>query len=93
MHRDIKPANILIGGSFKNGKAKYYIADFGISVLLANPEEKLNDVMGSDCFIAPEVLHRRPYNFSADVWSMGILLFELLFDGFPYIKDEEIMTS
>ena len=48
--------------------------------------------MGSDCFIAPEVLRKEPYSFSADVWSLGIMLYEMLFACVPYVKDEDIMS-
>ena len=48
--------------------------------------------MGSDCFIAPEVLREEAYSFSADVWSLGILLYEMLFANVPYVKDEEILS-
>ena len=48
--------------------------------------------MGSESFIAPEVLREEPYNFSADIWSLGIMLYEMLFASVPYIKDEDILS-
>ncbi len=78
VHRDIKPENILI----KQGRL--LIGDFGLSTFALN--RLLKTKCGSHSFVSPDVLvGTRGYSgFSADVWSIGILLFTLLTDSHPW---------
>ena len=77
IHRDIKSDNVLISAS---GEAK--LADFGCSKQLSTAavEAGAQTVVGSPLFMAPEVISGDDtgYTFSADVWSVGCLLLELL---------------
>jgi len=55
------------------------IADFGVSTQLVNPEALSATVIGSKCYIAPEVESQKQYNpFLADIFSFGIVLSEIL---------------
>ena len=77
MHRDLKPANILC-----MTPGHYKIADFGVSREVA----PLLSKQGTAEYMAPEVHDRTPYSFPADIWSLGVVLFEFLDslpDGFP----------
>ena len=71
IHRDIKPANIL----FKQGTLK--IADWGFSRLLAQGETTCSFI-GSPAYMAPEILKGKDYSLKADVWSLGVVLYETL---------------
>ncbi|KAM3135298.1 hypothetical protein pb186bvf_012596 [Paramecium bursaria] len=77
IHRDLKPENLLLD---KDGNIK--ICDFGWSAESLN--EKRNTFCGTYEYMAPEMLNKQPHDFSLDVWSLGILLFELMHGHAPY---------
>ena len=78
LHRDLKPANILL----HNGIIK--IADFGFCKPLENNFDLTQTMVGSPIYMAPEILKGDEYNIKADIWSMGVVLFEMLFGFCPY---------
>lgn len=73
MFSDIKPDNILLD---ENGHA--HLTDFNIAVHYSD-KKPLNAVAGSMAYMAPEVLQKKGYFSSVDWWSLGVVLFELLF--------------
>jgi serine/threonine protein kinase len=76
VHRDIKPANILLAG----GRAK--IGDFGFAT---HCKREFKDVsIGSPAYMAPDGLLHSVYGPKTDVWSFGMLLFEILHGRTPY---------
>jgi serine/threonine-protein kinase OSR1/STK39 len=86
IHRDIKGGNIMIDDE---GKCK--LADFGISAILLRDmncrAKSRRTFTGSIAWMAPEVMEQtNGYTISADVWSLGILAFELAYGFAPYIK-------
>jgi len=80
LHRDIKPQNILI----HNWTIK--ISDFGF----AKSFEK-NDLIatfcGSSLYMAPEIINRKEYKCTSDIWSLGVVLYELITKIHPYSCD------
>ncbi|CAI6005879.1 unnamed protein product [Closterium sp. NIES-65] len=80
VHRDLKPENFLFK-SRDEGSALRAI-DFGLSDFV-RPDQKLNDIVGSAYYIAPEVLHRA-YGTEADVWSVGVIAYILLSGSRPF---------
>jgi fused-like protein len=77
IHRDMKPQNILIGS---NNVVK--LCDFGFARAMSNKTVVLNSVKGTPLYMAPELVQEQPYNHTADLWSLGVILYEL-FVGTP----------
>ncbi|KAH0448521.1 hypothetical protein IEQ34_022321 [Dendrobium chrysotoxum] len=80
VHRDLKPENFLFSTRDENAPMK--IIDFGLSDFI-KPDEKLNDIVGSAYYVAPEVLHRS-YSTEADIWSIGVITYILLCGSRPF---------
>jgi serine/threonine protein kinase len=80
VHRDIKPENLLVGGS---DGTTVKLCDFGLSAMLPK-QGKLTGVVGTAPYMCPEMLANRTYDEKADVWSLGVLSYSLLFGHFPY---------
>ena len=80
IHRDIKPQNVLI---LDDGLIK--IADFGIAHALNSDElTQTNSVMGSVHYLPPEQANGEQSTFKSDIYSLGILMFELLTGHVPF---------
>lgn len=80
VHRDLKPENFLF--SSKEEDANLKVIDFGLSDFV-KPDERLNDIVGSAYYVAPEVLHRA-YGTEADMWSVGVIAYILLCGSRPF---------
>ena len=72
IHRDIKAQNI-----FMNKDGSIRLGDFGVARVLDYTVAKAQTQVGTPYYIAPEILKGRAYNNKADIWSMGILLYEM----------------
>ncbi|CAD8091986.1 unnamed protein product [Paramecium primaurelia] len=80
IHRDIKPANILL----HQGVAK--ITDFGFARVM---DSEMNDPaylsrLGSPLYMAPQILEGQPFSAKCDVWSVGVMFYELLYGRTPW---------
>ncbi|CAN8284470.1 unnamed protein product [Cochlearia groenlandica] len=80
VHRDLKPENFLFTTSREDSDLK--LIDFGLSDFI-KPDERLNDIVGSAYYVAPEVLHRS-YSLDADIWSIGVITYILLCGSRPF---------
>ena len=90
IHRDLKPANILCFEG-ENGRIILKIADFGISKFQDQDKSADHTVgQGTKKFQAPEVIRGQTYSKSVDVWSLGVVLFNLTTGGeFPYFTETD----
>lgn len=82
VHRDLKPQNILIQKT-EDKDFQIKLIDFGLSRVLA-PKEHCNEPCGSLLYIAPEVLNKKMYTNSCDLWSIGMILYFLLKKRLPF---------
>ena len=85
IHRDLKPENILM--TDMTDEADIRISDFCICKRL-EPNETTKEIVGTLGYMAPEVLMGMDYNFSSDVWSIGVIAY-LLLTGYLPFDDEE----
>jgi serine/threonine protein kinase len=84
-HRDIKLNNILIKYLNKEKtKFKVLLSDYGISNQLYSLTQKFNTHAGSQLIMAPEILNDEKYNSKCDLWSLGIIIYQLYTKNFPY---------
>lgn len=79
-HFDLKPQNLLIT---QTPQLTLKVADFGFAQHLASDEQNTS-MKGSPLYMAPEILLSHLYNAKADLWSIGIILYECLFGAAPY---------
>ena len=86
IHRDLKPENILM--TDMSDDADLRISDFCICKRL-EPNETTNEIVGTLGYMAPEVLMGKDYNFSADVWGIGVITYLLLTGYLPFDDEEE----
>ncbi|KAG6423360.1 hypothetical protein SASPL_113754 [Salvia splendens] len=80
VHRDLKPENFLFTSISEDADMK--LIDFGLSDFIRT-DERLNDIVGSAYYVAPEVLHRS-YSVEADIWSIGVITYILLCGSRPF---------
>ncbi|KAG5565126.1 hypothetical protein RHGRI_001124 [Rhododendron griersonianum] len=83
VHRDIKPANLLV-----NLKGEPKITDFGISAGLENSMAMCATFVGTVTYMSPERIRNESYSYPADIWSLGLALFECGTGEFPYTANE-----
>ncbi len=79
IHRDLKPQNILLSTSKRSVK----IADFGFAKIIGS--ESLAETMcGSPLYMAPEIMRGKQYTSKADLWSVGVMMYEALTGFHPF---------
>lgn len=85
IHRDIKPKNILL----TNNRKVLKIADFGFAKKIQN--QSLHDtICGSPLFMAPEIMNNNRYNNQTDLWSIGMILYVMLYGNHPFANCRSI---
>lgn len=72
LHRDLKCQNIFLT---KTNLIK--LGDFGIARVLSSTRENAKTMVGTPYYLSPEIVENRPYSFKSDVWSLGVILYEL----------------
>ena len=81
VHRDLKVANILLSSSNLE-TAEVKICDFGFAKFLNGSITKTQ--LGTPLYMAPEIFNSSSYNFKIDIWSLGVLSYEMLCGSPPY---------
>ena len=72
IHRDLKGQNIFLTS---NNLIK--LGDFGIAKILSQTHQKAKTVVGTPYYLSPEIIENKPYSFKTDIWSLGVILYEL----------------
>ncbi len=88
IHRDIKPQNIML---LKDGMIK--VADFGIASLENTVEENNGETVGSVHYIAPEQARGEAPDARSDIYSLGIVMYEMLTGRLPYVGNSDVEVA
>ncbi|KAF4657929.1 hypothetical protein FOL47_008233, partial [Perkinsus chesapeaki] len=80
IHRDLKSQNVFLHGPSRTVK----LGDFGISRVLEQTRDLARTMVGTPYYLSPEIIMEQPYGFKSDVWSMGIILYEMLTLKHPF---------
>jgi len=83
IHRDIKPENILVSMDNHEQIKEVKIIDFGFAKLM-NDDARLSETCGTPNYVAPEILRNCGYDKSADIWSLGVIMYLMVRGLLPF---------
>lgn len=92
-HFDLKPQNLLL--TKENSVYVLKLCDFGFATMSEAKQEEQHGVKGSPLYMGPEIILTRVYDARADLWSIGVILYECLFGKAPYSSSslEELLEK
>ena len=79
IHRDLKSGNVFL---MKSGLVK--LGDFGIAKGFQNTMDKAKTMVGTPYYLSPEIIENKPYDAKSDIWSLGVLLYEMMTFRIPF---------
>lgn len=88
LHRDLKTQNIFL---MLTGQIK--LGDFGIARVLDATKDYAKTMVGTPYYLSPEIIEDRPYNFKSDVWSVGVVLYEMTTLKHPFDADSLVILA
>ncbi len=98
IHRDLKPQNIIVDGE----KSKYHckILDFGIAKMLSENQQEVSDnltgenrIVGTLRYMPPEQAIGEKVDFTADLYSVGVVLYEMTTGSVPFVSNESFSLT
>jgi len=78
LHRDLKPQNILLTNEYN-----IKITDFGFAKQI-DKNSLITTLCGSPMYMAPEIINRQDYDIKSDLWSVGVILYEMVYGYVPF---------
>jgi len=88
VHRDIKSRNVFL---CRTGRA--LLGDFGLVRLLESTCDLAHTRVGTPYYLSPEIIRKQPYNYKTDVWSLGVLLYEMAALKRPFMGTLETLPK
>ena len=90
IYKDLKPENILL-----DSQGHIKLTGFGLSKIFENENDKAYTVCGTPQYLAPEILLRKGYDKAVDCWSLGYVLYEMIYGKLPFKfrKGEKIIMD
>jgi NIMA (never in mitosis gene a)-related kinase len=79
IHRDLKGGNVFL---MQSGLVK--LGDFGIAKGLKTSKDKAKTVVGTPYYLSPEIINSQPYDTKSDIWSLGVLLYQMMSFKMPF---------
>lgn len=86
IHRDLKPENILLRDDVLK------IADFGFAKHSEN-NSFLRTIVGTPAYMAPQILNEEKYTYKCDIWSLGVITYEMMVGKIPWIFTEKSLEA
>lgn len=86
VHRDLKPSNIILTGDQKTIK----LIDFNFARELRD-HELTNTLCGTPMYMSPEMIEKKDYSIKSDLWSVGVILYEMVYGQTPYHSAQNII--
>jgi polo-like kinase 1 len=87
IHRDMK-----LGNLFLNKDMEIRVGDLGLSAKLNDQSERKKTICGTPNYIAPEIIAGKSHSFEVDVWSLGVIMFTMLF-GKPPFETKDVKST
>ena len=91
IHRDLKLKNLLVK-YIDNERQKFIVklSDYGISRKMLSMSKKCSTYAGTIITMAPEILAGEEYDNKCDLWSLGVIIYQLFFKEYPYKADMQL---
>ena len=83
IHRDLKSQNIFLLKN-KNNNLIIKLGDFGISKILNNTLNNASTIIGTPFYFSPEIINGEKYDYKSDLWSLGIILYQMMTLRLPF---------
>lgn len=88
LHRDLKTQNVFL---MQTGQIK--LGDFGIAKVLEASKLYAKTMVGTPYYLSPEIIEGKPYNYSSDIWSLGVVLYEMTTLKHPFQADSLMILA